>query len=126
VRVHLDNSFLVRALSGPGFERERLSQFADSDHVLQMSAVAWYEFARGPRTPEQLGVARALLHDDGIVPFSEDFAELAAEVFRQLGSPRRRATDIAIAVTAMALGARLVTGNAADFKGIAGLDLVAD
>jgi predicted nucleic acid-binding protein len=70
-----------------------------------MSAVAWYEFARGPRTPEQLSIARSFFFDDGIIPFSEELAAIAGDAFRSLGSPRRRAADVAIGVTAAALGA---------------------
>ncbi len=123
MRVHLDTDFLVVALSSAGKERRDLMALADSEHELQMSAVAWYEFARGPRTPEQLGVARALFGDDGIVPFSDDLATIAAEVFRSLGSPRKRAADIAIGVTASARRARLYTRNRRDFAGIPDLDL---
>ena len=83
--------------------------------------MAWYEFSRGPRTPEQLATARTLFAEDGIVPFSEPIAAVAADVFRQLGSPRRRAADVAIGVTAAALGANLATRNARDFAGIPGL-----
>jgi predicted nucleic acid-binding protein len=60
---------------------------------------------------------------DGIVPFSEGLAALAAEVFRSLGSPRKRAGDIAIGVTAAAAGAALLTRNAKDFAGVRGLKL---
>ena len=123
--VHLDTDFLVHALSHAGPERRRLLRVAGSEPELQMSAVAWYEFSRGPRTPEQLAVARSLFPEDGIVPFSEELATIAADVFRQLGSPRRRAADIAIGVTAASLGAALLTRNASDFAGIAGLELEA-
>jgi predicted nucleic acid-binding protein len=121
--VHLDTDFLVYALGVAGPERQRLMELAESDRDIGLSAVAWYEFSRGPRTPEQLATARSLFADDGVVPFSEPIAVTAAEVFRQLGSPRRRAADIAIGVTAAALGATLVTRNARDFAGIPGLEL---
>jgi predicted nucleic acid-binding protein len=121
MRFHLDTDFLVFALSGSGSERRRLMAVADSDAEIQISAVAWYEFARGPRTPEQLAVARSLFAEDGVVPFSERIADLAAEAFRRLGSPRRRAADIAIGVTAAAMDATLLTRNERDFAGIAGL-----
>ena len=98
--VHLDTDFLVVALSRAGPERDRLFELAESEQDVQMSAVAWYEFSRGPRTPEQLAVARSFFFEDGIVPLSEELASAAAEVFRQLGSPRRRAADVAIGVTA--------------------------
>ena len=123
MRYHLDTDFLVYALSEPGPERRRLGSLANSDAEIQMSAVAWYEFSRGPRTPEQLAVARSFLGGDGVVPFSEEVAGRAAEVFRRLGSPRRRAGDVAIGVTAVASEAVLLTRNARDFAGIPELEV---
>lgn len=123
MRIHLDTDFLVHALSRQGPERRHLLSLAESDAEIQMSAVAWYEFSRGPRTPEQLAVARTFLLQDGIVPFSEELSGQAAEVFRSLGSPRRRAADVAIGATAAALGAQLLTRNRRDFAGIPGLRL---
>ena len=121
--VHLDTDFLVYALAAAGPERRRLIEVAESGRMMEISAIAWYEFSRGPRTPEQLATARAFFADDAIVPFSEQLACASAEVFRQLGSPRRRAADIAIGVTARLRGATLLSRNARDFAGIAGLDL---
>jgi predicted nucleic acid-binding protein len=123
MRFHLDTDFLVFALSESGSERRRLMAVADSDAEIQVSAVAWYEFARGPRTPEQLAVARSLFAEDGVIAFSERIADMAADVFRRLGSPRRRAADIAIGVTAVAMDATLLMRNERDFAGIAGLRL---
>ena len=122
MRYHLDTDFLVYALSVPGPERRRLRALAESDTELQMSAVAWYEFSRGPRTPEQLAVARSFLGEEGVLAFSEALASEAAEVFRRLGSPRRRAADVAIGVTAAAHEAVLLTRNTRDFAGIPGLE----
>jgi len=118
MRYHLDTDFLVVALSRAGQERTRLLQLAETEAEIQISAIAWYEFSRGPRTPEQLAVARSLFFEDGVVPFSEEIATISAEVFRNLGSPRRRAADIAIGVTASCLQATLLTCNASDFAGI--------
>ena len=123
--VHLETDFLAYALSVRGPERKKLDELAASEAEIEISAVAWYEFSRGPRTAQQLAVARSLFGRDGIVPFSESLAESAAEVFRSLGSPRRRAADIAIGVTAAASGAALFTRNAKDFAGIPGLKLEA-
>ena len=115
---HLDTDFLVYALSTAGPERRRLRALADSEAELQMSAVAWYEFSRGPRTPEQLAVARSFLGEDGVLAFSEAVADRAADAFRRLGSPRKRAADVAIGVTAAVHDAVLLTRNARDFAGI--------
>ncbi|MBI5478665.1 MAG: type II toxin-antitoxin system VapC family toxin [Deltaproteobacteria bacterium] len=123
MRYHLDTDFLVYAVSQAGPERRLLLELAGSDVEIQISAVAWYEFSRGPRTPEQLAAARSVFFEDGIVGFSEELATAGAESFRRLGSPRRRAADIAIGVTAAALDAVLLTRNARDFAGIDGLRL---
>ena len=123
MQVHLDTDFLIVAIGRAGRERRRLLRLADSGDVVQLSAVAWYEFARGPRLPEQLAVARSFFGEEGIVPFGEDLAARAAETFRSLGSPRRRAADIAIGTTAAAAGARLLTLNRRDFAGIPDLEI---
>ena len=119
--LHVDTDFLIYALATAGPERRRLLEVAESRQALGISSVAWYEFSRGPRTPEQLATARTLFAEDGIIPFSEPLAAVAAEVFRRLGSPRRRAADIAIGVTATSHDATLMTRNARDFAGIPGL-----
>lgn len=121
--VHLDTDFLISAVSERGAARRQLIELNTSGAPLMMSAVAWYEFARGPRTPEQLAIARFLL--DGVQPLTDDLATRAADVFRRLGSRRRRANDIAIGVTAAAVGAPLMTCNSRDFHGIPGLELAA-
>lgn len=118
---HLDTDFAVYALSSAGPERGWLLEVAESDHAIEMSAVAWYEFARGPRRPEQLAAAREFLGESGVVPLSDEIATTAASVFRALDSPRQRAADIAIGVTALLARATLVTRNASDFSDIPGL-----
>ena len=123
--VHLDTDFLVRALGLRGAEWFELLSLAESEAEIRMSAVAWYEFSRGPRTPDQLARAAFFLGEDGIVPFSAELATVAGGVFRALGSPRRRANDIAIGVTAAELGAVLLTHNPSDFHGIPRLEVLA-
>ena len=121
--IHLDTDFLVYALAVAGPERRKLLDIANSEQAIEISAVAWYEFSRGPRTADQLAVARSFFSDEGIVPFSEPIAAAAAEMFRRLGSPRRRAADVSIGVTAVMRGATLVTRNIKDFAGIEGLEV---
>jgi predicted nucleic acid-binding protein len=91
-----------------------------------MSAVAWYEFTRGPRTPEQLALASMVIDEDDVVAFDAVVAQDAAATFRRLGSPRRRANDIAIGTAAVAEAATLWTLNPDDFAGVPGLELGPD
>jgi predicted nucleic acid-binding protein len=104
-----------------GPERSRLEEILASSVFVEISAIAWYEFCRGPRLPEQVAVARQAFGTAGIIPFDEETAAHAADVFRALGSPRKRAADIAIGVTALRRDARLVSRNAKDFRGLEGL-----
>jgi predicted nucleic acid-binding protein len=124
MRYHLDTDFLIRALARPsGAEFRRLEELAESDAVFEMSALAWYEFARGPRKPEELAAALAFLGPGAIQDFAELAAERAAEIFRRRRAKRRRAGDVAIAAAALLRGATLLTGNARDFEDIDGLIL---
>lgn len=124
-RYHLDTDFLIHAVSQRGPEWHRLQEIAGSDAVLEISAVAWYEFCRGPRSPEQLAVARALFGEEGVIAFDEGLAETAGDEFRKLGGPRQRAADIAIGVTARSKGATILTRNEGDFANIPGLSVEA-
>ncbi len=123
VRYHLDTDFLIYATSVRGAERRRFLEIVKSVAELEISSIAWYEFCRGPRTPEQIAVARHLFGAEGIIAFTDALAELAGEQFRKLGSPRRRAADVAIGVVAVSRDATLVTRNARDFAGIQSLKL---
>jgi predicted nucleic acid-binding protein len=120
-RFHLDTDFLIYALSVRGPEWKRLDAIVVSEAILEISAVAWCEFCRGPRTPEQIAIARSLFGDAGIIPFDEGLAEWAADEFRRLGNPRKRVGDIAIGVTASASNATLLTRNHEDFSDVTGL-----
>ena len=122
-RFHIDADFLVHALGSRGSAWRRLRKLNEEDVELEISAIAWYEFVRGPRSPEQIAVARSLFQEEAVIAFSEAHAEHAADVFRLLGSPRRRAADIAIGVTAIDRDAALLTGNSRDYSGIDGLVL---
>ena len=79
-----------------------------------MSAIAWAEFLCGPvETPlvELVGqiVARR-------IPFTQDEAVLAAELFNATGRRRGSLTDCMIAATAIHAKVTLATGNPADFR----------
>src|SRR5436853_7161173 len=115
MRYHVDTDFLIYATSTRGKERRRFFEVVKSDAELEISSIAWYEFCRGPRTPEHIAVARDIFGVEGIIPFTDLLAEAAADHFRRLGRQRRRAADIAIGVTALGREATLMTRNARDF-----------
>lgn len=123
IRYHLDTDFMLKAIGIKGPEQTLLRRLSNSDAAIEISAIAWYEFCRGPRVPEQEALARSYLESDGIIPFDEAVAARAADLFRQLGSPRKRAADVAIAATALSRGARLLSANTRDYSGIEGLKL---
>src|SRR5689334_1796744 len=107
MRFHLDTDFLIFATSTRGKERRRFLEIVKSEAELEISSIAWYEFCRGPRTPEQIAVARDIFGAEGVVAFTDMLAELAADQFRRLGSPRRRAADVAIGIVAVSREATL-------------------
>ena len=120
---HLDTDFLIYSLERDGAERCLLLELTRNAHFVEMSAVAWYEFSRGPRSPQQLAATRSLFARGGIIPFSEELAAASAEMYLALGSPRKRGNDVAIAVTALAREATLLTHNPRDFDDIPGLQV---
>jgi predicted nucleic acid-binding protein len=120
-RYHLDTDYLIRALSRSGAERERLGALVASDAEIEMSALAWYEFERGPRTPQQLAVGRRFVRAQGVLPFDEERAGLAADLFRRIAGRKRHGVDVAIAAAALERQATLLTCNVADYADIDGL-----
>lgn len=125
-RYHVDTDFLVLASTrrrGP--EHHRLLELLGSDAFLEISSIAWYEFVRGPRSPEMLAVARSLFGEQGVLPFDEAVAERAGLLFRQSVATRRRAADLAIAAHAIGRRAVLLTHNPRDYVGLEGLTVEA-
>ena len=121
-RYHLDTDFLVLATAhrrGP--EHDRLIELLRSRAFVEISAIAWYEFVRGPRTPEVLAAAKSVFGEGGVLPFDEAVAERAANLFRGSLATRRRAADLAIAAHAIGRRAVLLTHNPRDYAGIEGL-----
>lgn len=123
-RYHLDTDFLVLATANRrGPEHHRLLELLQSRAFVEISAIAWYEFLRGPRSPEVLAVARAVFGDEGILAFDEVTAQRAADLYRGAAATRRRAADLAIAAHAIGRRATLLTHNPRDYAGIEGLTL---
>jgi predicted nucleic acid-binding protein len=123
--IHLDTSALIGALSGTRTHARVLRRLVSDGERLGVSSVVLYEWWRGPRNEEELGVQEALLPAQATFPFGIAEAALAADLYRRLNRPRRREIDLAVAACAMIHGAALWTLNRRDFSDIPGLDLIA-
>ena len=112
--IHLDTSFLIRALARGSREDARLREWIRDSEPLGMSTVAWAEFLCGPVDEEALSVASTLIGRHSL--FTEEMASVAARLFN--GSGRRRGTivDCMIAATALAEQAAVATSNPDDFS----------
>ena len=112
--VHLDTSFLIRALVRGSLEDAKLREWIRTDKPVAMSAIAWAEFLCGPIDESALSLASLVVTQRS--SFTEDMAATAAELFN--GSGRRRGTmvDCMIAATAIVEDAVIATGNSSDFK----------
>ena len=112
--IHLDTSFLIRALAPGSQEDAQLREWIGANEPLGMSTVAWAEFLCGPINDAALSVASMVVGRQS--PFTEETALIAARLFN--GSGRRRGTmiDCMIAATALAEEAAVATSNPDDFS----------
>jgi predicted nucleic acid-binding protein len=121
--VHLDTSVLVDALTGPRRSLAALERTVAGAHIIATSALALYEWWRGPRTPEELAGQASLLPPAEARGFGQAEARRAAELYGTLKRARGREMDIAIAACALEHGAVLWTLNPNDFRDMPGLEL---
>ena len=112
--IHLDTSFLIRALVRDSPEDARLQEWLRADEPLGMSVIAWAEFLCGPVDDTALSFASLIVKHR--LDFTEDMVALSAQLFNGSGRRRRTMVDCMIAATAITAGAALVTGNSGDFE----------
>jgi predicted nucleic acid-binding protein len=122
--IVIDTSALVDSFTGVRASEDRLNDFMAAGESFLLSTITLYEWLSGPRSEEELYWQQLLFPDDEAVPFGYLEAAVAAEIYRQVKSPRRRKVDIAIAATAIRRGAALWTLNRRDFADIPGLRLL--
>lgn len=123
MRIHLDTSVLVDALTGPRDSLSLLERAIAAGHVLGTSTLVLYEWLRGPRTEDELADQEAVLPAAAVREFGAAEAARAAQMYRGLKRARGRDLDIAIAACALEHGARLWTLNPDDFRDLDGLEL---
>jgi predicted nucleic acid-binding protein len=119
--IHLDASFLIRALAGGTPQDRKLRAWLAAGETLGMSAVAWAEFLCGPVEAADLELVGRVVHDR--VTFGEPEAALAAHLFNESGRHRGSLADCMIAASAIRAGVPLATENPEDFRRFAGTGL---
>jgi predicted nucleic acid-binding protein len=112
--IHLDTSFLIRALRMGSSEDGQLRAFLRAHRELAICSIAWTEFLCGPLDASQLDAARRLTSER--IPFTEQDASLAAELFNRSGRRPSSLTDCMIAAAALRRRAQLATSNPVDFE----------
>lgn len=112
--IHLDTSFLIRALDRGSLEDGKLRRWIQQGELLSMSAVAWAELLCGPLTPAEMELANGIVkhrHE-----FTTEHAEVAARLYNESGRRRGSLVDCMIAAAALLEGAQIATANEADFR----------
>jgi predicted nucleic acid-binding protein len=112
--IHLDTSFLIRALASGLPEDGLMRAWLREAQTLGMSAVAWAEFLCGPVDAPIAELASRLVPDRP--PFAAEDAVLAAKLYNGAGRRRGSLLDCMIAATAVRAGAALATSNPHDFR----------
>ncbi len=112
--IHLDTSFLIRALVRGSSEDGRLRGWLKAAQPLGMSAVAWAEFLCGPIDETELLLASQVTGER--IAFTEEIAALSARLFNDSGRRRGTMIDCMIAATALAQQASIATCNESDFR----------
>ena len=112
--IHLDTSFLIRALLPGSPQREQLRTWAGANETITMSSVAWTEFLCGPLDARAASLAATLV--DRRLDFTTEMAEVAVRLFNLTGRRRNSMTDCMIAAAAIAEDTAIATSNLRDFS----------
>jgi predicted nucleic acid-binding protein len=122
--IHLDTSFLIRALTRGSPEDRRLRAWLQEASTVGISAVSWAEFLCGPVEAEDVALAARIVGDP--VEFTADDSAGTARLFNLAGRRRGSLTDCMIAAVALRVGASMATTNPDDFGRFeaAGLEIV--
>ncbi len=107
--VHLDTSFLVRALQEGSPESARMLQWLESGRPVAMSTVAWTEFLCGPVTGDECAAVLRVIEEP--LPLLARHGELAARLFNRTGRRRGTLADCLIAAVAIDAKAPIATAD---------------
>src|ERR1700722_3340473 len=98
--IHLDTNYLIGLLVKDSAQAQTTDAWLAAGQTLAASAVAWTEFLNGPVTPLEISRAEAVLQSR-IVPFGQQEAVLAAELFNKTGRRRGSRFDCLISEAAI-------------------------
>ena len=112
--IHLDTSFLIRAMAAGTPEDRKLRTWLREGTALGVSSVAWAEFLCGPIDAREINLASRIVADPE--PFLASDALAAARMFNFGGRRRGSLLDCMIASVALRVDAMLATANPADFR----------
>ncbi len=119
--IHLDTSFLIRALVPDSPEHRSLQLWLGEGSEFAMSAICWAEFLCGPVEEEHVELVSRIVNER--VPFLAEDASGAARLFNLSGRRRGSLVDCMIAATALRAGATLASSNPRDFERLAAAGL---
>jgi len=122
--IHLDTSFLIRALVHDTPADKQLRQWLREGMPLGISTIVWAEFLCGPVATREVDLAARVIPNQ--MAFESQDAALSARLFNLGGRRRGSLTDCMIAATAIRCDASLATANPVDFLKIesAGLKVI--
>ena len=112
--IHLDASFLIRAIEPGSPEDRALAGWDGAGETFAISAVAWSEFLCGPFDQSEWDFAAGIIKR--YIDFTPAQAEIAARLFNQSGRRRGLFVDCMIAAAAIAENAPLATADSRDFR----------
>jgi predicted nucleic acid-binding protein len=112
--IHLDTSFLIRALVSGSPQASELRNLFVKREALAMSCLCWAEFLCGPLKSHEVELAAKLIQE--LVPFAAEDSIQAADLYNLSGRRRGTLIDCMIAATAIRCDAILATANPADFR----------
>lgn len=120
--IHVDTSFLIRALVRNSVQDLNLREWLRSGERIGISAIGWTEFLCGPVGAQHLPLAVRIVSQR--YPFVEEDCAMAARLFNVSGRRRGSLADCMIAATAIRYKAQLATVNPQDLQRFEGAGLV--
>ena len=120
----VDTSIFIDFLRAKDKTKTVLFQIPDETHIY-ISSVTLYELLMGAYSPDKVNDIKILTEDLPVLPFNEDVAHKAAEIYHQLRQVNKMIEfrDIFIAATALVYNLPVKTLNKKHFSRVSGLSV---